>query len=601
MKNNYVVKKVYRSFVLVSILTALTATLGILIDNIIVGRFLGVSALGAMGVVGPVSLIFSAFSNICSGGGSARVSQAIGRGEHEQVNNVFTVTMLFIVLSGGLMTILGVLFAPDIAHLLGAHGDLHIPTTDYLRGFFLGAIPTILTSALMGFIKIDGSHRLPLLCIGVMTLVNIVLDLAMVFVFRLGMFGVALATTIAYCCAALTAMIHFRRDYCSLRLACPRKAASELLSLITTGAPTAISRICDTAKITTLNHLLVIAAGAGAVAALNVRTQAYNIVGALIMGVGQAIVPISGLFYGEEDPTSLRDTLKEAFKVGLFLCVAAGSLLMLFSKGFVSLLGVHDAQTLNMAVNAVRLFAIGMPLQLINLVLMNFYQSTRSTAMASTICILQQLVFTTGFSLLLVGPFGASGIWLSFLLGEACTILATLLLITRKNKAFPRRLTDLMLLPKDFGGKAADRLELSAGNSMDEVIRVCKSVDAFARAHGIEGRLLRNLVICVEEIAGNIVRHAFTPGKAQYLDIVILCRSDKLIIRIRDNGALFDPVTFLRTHPDSGHLGILLTSGLADDITYRRSVGLNNLTITLNRDSCTAASDRAHFRTTLQS
>ena len=71
MKNNYVVKKVYRSFVLVSILTALTATLGILIDNIVVGRFLGVAALGAMGVVGPISLIFSAFSNICSGGGAA--------------------------------------------------------------------------------------------------------------------------------------------------------------------------------------------------------------------------------------------------------------------------------------------------------------------------------------------------------------------------------------------------------------------------------------------------------------------------------------------------------------------------------------------------
>ena len=83
MKNNYVVKKVYRSFVLVSILTALTATLGILIDNIIVGRCLGVAALGAMGVVGPVSLILSAFSNICSGGGAARVSQAIVRGERE--------------------------------------------------------------------------------------------------------------------------------------------------------------------------------------------------------------------------------------------------------------------------------------------------------------------------------------------------------------------------------------------------------------------------------------------------------------------------------------------------------------------------------------
>ena len=585
MKNNYVVKKVYRSFVLVSILTALTATLGILIDNIIVGRSLGVAALGAMGVVGPVSLILSAFSNICSGGGAARVSQAIGRGEREKVNNVFSVTMVFIFFSGGLLTVFGVLFAPQIAHLLGAHGELLEPTTQYLRGYFLGAIPTILTSALMSFVKIDGSHRLPLVCIGVMTAVNIVLDLMMVFVFRLGMFGVALATSIAYCCAVLTALTHFRKKYCSLHLVYPKKTANELRSLIATGAPTAISRICDTVKITLLNHLLVIAAGAGAVAALNVRTQAYNIVGALIMGVGQALLPIAGLFYGEEDRTSLQDALKEALKTGLFLCVLAGSVLACFSQGFVSLLGVHDEQTLRMAGSAVRFFALGMPLQLINLVLMNFYQSTRSTTMATTICILQQLVFTTGFSLILVGPFGVSGIWTAFLLGEACTILVTLLLIARKNKAFPKQLEDVLLLPNAFGGNAADRLELSAGNSMDEVIRACRSVYTFARERGIDGRLLSSLAICTEEIAGNVVRHAFTPGKSQYLDIVLLCRSDKLIIRMRDNGALFDPVTFLRMHPDSGHLGILLAAGLADDMTYRRSVGLNNLTITLNRNS----------------
>ena len=81
------------------------------------------------------------------------------------------------------------------------------------------------------------------------------------------------------------------------------------------------------------------------------------------------------------------------------------------------------------------------------------------------------------------------------------------------------------------------------------------------------------------------MRHAFVPGKSQYLDIVILLRSDRLISRMRDNGALFDPVTYLRTHPDDGHLGLLLAAGLADEITYRRSVGLNNLTITLNRKS----------------
>ena len=94
MKNDYIVKKLYISFVIVSILSALTATAGMLIDNIIVGAFLGDEALGAMGIIGPISLIFSAFGNICSGGGTARASQALGKGDTEKMHQIFSVTMI---------------------------------------------------------------------------------------------------------------------------------------------------------------------------------------------------------------------------------------------------------------------------------------------------------------------------------------------------------------------------------------------------------------------------------------------------------------------------------------------------------------------------
>ena len=83
MKNDYIVRKTYYSFVVVSILSSLTATAGMLIDNIIVGHYLGAEALGAMGIVGPVSLVFSAIGNICSGGGGARAAHALGRGDRD--------------------------------------------------------------------------------------------------------------------------------------------------------------------------------------------------------------------------------------------------------------------------------------------------------------------------------------------------------------------------------------------------------------------------------------------------------------------------------------------------------------------------------------
>ena len=105
MKNDYIVRKTYLSFVIVSILTSITAMVGILIDNIIVGRYLGQEALGAIGIVGPVSLIFSAVGNICSGGGGARAAQTLGRGESNKVCLVFTVNILFVLVIGGLITV----------------------------------------------------------------------------------------------------------------------------------------------------------------------------------------------------------------------------------------------------------------------------------------------------------------------------------------------------------------------------------------------------------------------------------------------------------------------------------------------------------------
>ena len=293
MKNDYIVRHLYRSFVIVSILTALTATVGMLIDNMIVGCFLGSDALGAMGIVGPVSLIFSAFGNICSGGGTARASQALGRGDREQVCRIFTVTILFAFLVGTALTVIGLLFAPQIAGILGAQGTLKELTTQYLYGYFLGALPTIMMTALMGFFRIDGSPRLPILCIAVMTVCNIVLDLCMVLVLHKGMLGMALATTISYFIAVLVGCSHFTRKYNTLRLTAVTGIGKELSSMIVTGAPTAISRISDTLKVMILNNLMVTVIGVGAVTALNVRTQANNIVGALIVGIGQAAMPPS--------------------------------------------------------------------------------------------------------------------------------------------------------------------------------------------------------------------------------------------------------------------------------------------------------------------
>ncbi len=585
MKNDYIVKKLYISFVVVSILSALTATAGMLIDNIVVGAFLGDDALGAMGIVGPISLIFSAFGNICSGGGTARAAQALGKGEIDKVRQIFTVTMIFVIVSGLLLTLVGVFFTPQIATFLGAKGELLEPTVDYLRGFFLGAIPTIMLTALAGFVKIDGSPRLPLVSIVVMSVANIILDLMMVMVFDAGMYGMALATTISYVLAVLTSCTHFLKKTSTLGLAKPIKGGKEMMSMVTTGAPTAISRICDTIKVMVLNNILVLFVSVGAVTALNVRTQANNFFGAFIMGLAQASVPLLGMFYGEEDKTAIKDTLKNTLRIGIIMNGLIGVVLFIISPLFVDMMNITDPEIRNMAILAVRLFAVGMPLTLINTAMMSYYQSTRSTGMATIICITQSLVYTVVLAVLLVKPLGHMGAWVAFLGAEVFTILTILVATILRNKRFPTKLEDFLKLSDDLGADSTNKLELSIGNSMEEVMKISEGINKFGKGRNISEKLLMELSLCIEEIGGNVIRHAFKPGAKQWFDMLILDKEDSLVVRVRDNGAPFDPTKYWEEEQnDELRYGILMIQGMASRMEYRRTIGLNNLIIVLDKE-----------------
>ena len=583
MKNDYIVKRTYYSLVMVSILSSLTATAGMLIDNIIVGRYLGSEALGAMGIVGPVSLVFSAIGNICSGGGGARSAQALGRGETDQFRLIFTTNMVFVLVTGAILTVLGMLFTPQIAVLLGAKDALLEPAIRYLYGFFLGTIPTIMLSAMMCFIRIDGSPKLPLVCITVMSAANILLDLLMVHVLHQGMFGMALATTISYFLAVATAFTHFLKKDSTLRLVRPNGFFRDLSMTIFTGFPTAISRISDTCKVMLLNNLLVTYVSVAAVTALNVRTTASNFLGAVVLGIGQAATPTIGMFFGEEDRTAMRDTLKTTLRLGLTVNGVLAIVLLLFPTFFARLLGVKDESLLSMSAMAIRLFGLGMPLQLVNSVLLNYYQCTKKVGMSTMICILQSLVNTVLFACILIRPMGATGIWVAFLLGEILTLLTVSLVLFFRNGKTGLNLDAVMMLDERFGGDPKDRLELSIGNSMEEVMEISKGIYKFGKNRSISKETLHTLSLCIEEMAGNVVQHAFKAGEKRWLDLTIVDKPERLIVRIRDNGSPFDPVDHLKVG-NKNEFGILMIHKRAEHMEYRRSMGLNNLIIHLGKN-----------------
>ena len=288
------------------------------------------------------------------------------------------------------------------------------------------------------------------------------------------------------------------------------------------------------------------------------------------------------MFFGEEDRTAVKDTLKMTLRLGLTANSLLAVVLLVFPAFFAKLLGVTEKDLMDMSVMALRLLGLAMPLQLINSVLLNYYQCTKKVGMATMICLLQSLVYTVLFAFILIRPMGATGVWLAFLLGEVLTLLTVGLVLIVRNRKFRLSLDTVMMLDEQFGGDPRNRQELSIGNSMEEVMRISSGIYKFGRNRNIGQETLNMLSLCVEEMAGNVVKHAFKPGEKRWLDLTVVDKPETVIVRIRDNGSPFDPLGYPITREGEGY-GILLIRKLAHNIEYRRSMGLNNLIIHLRK------------------
>lgn len=126
MVNDYLIKKVFNSFLMVSIMGMVAATIGMLVDGIVIGQFLGADCISAFGLAGPVFILVSAFAGVFANGGTSCCAKHIGRGREDMIRLNFTVTNLGALMIGVIITVICIAGGNQIAVFLGAKGDLSV-------------------------------------------------------------------------------------------------------------------------------------------------------------------------------------------------------------------------------------------------------------------------------------------------------------------------------------------------------------------------------------------------------------------------------------------------------------------------------------------
>ena len=180
-------------------------------DSLIVGNFLGDNALAAVSSSGNLIFMFVGFFNGVAMGAGVIIARAYGAKDYDSMQKAIHTDVAFGLVTGVLITVLGVAFTPTILGWMGTPADVLPNSISYFRYYFLGGIFTVMYNIFVGILHAVGDSKHPLYYLIFSACVNVALDLLFVGVFRWGVGSAALATTISQGISALLCCIRLVR------------------------------------------------------------------------------------------------------------------------------------------------------------------------------------------------------------------------------------------------------------------------------------------------------------------------------------------------------------------------------------------------------
>ena len=211
-------------------------------DSWVVGRFLGDTALAAVSSSSSLIFMMVGFFNGVAMGAGIVISRYFGARDYGTMNRVIHTDLIFGLMAGVLLTFFGVTFTPVILGWMGTPEQVMPQSVSYFRYYSLGSIFSVMYNVLVGILHAVGDSRHPLYYLIISTVVNVVLDLLFVGVFRWGVGSAAMATTISQGISALLCFLYLLRvkEPYRLEIGQIRFHPSAFRSIIRMGLPSGV-------------------------------------------------------------------------------------------------------------------------------------------------------------------------------------------------------------------------------------------------------------------------------------------------------------------------------------------------------------------------
>ena len=413
-----------------------------LVDRIYIGHIPGANslALTGVGLTFPIISMVSAFAGLFGMGGAPLCSIARGKGDFRRAETIMQNSFWMLTGTGMLITIAGYIMERPLLYALGGSDATYIYASAYLKVYLLGNIFVMIGLGLNPFINSQGFGRTGMVTVALGAVINIILDPLLIFTFRMGVSGAALATVIAQFCSAVWVLLFLTGKkpvlHLKLKTGIPDwKTVKEIMAL---GTSNFIMNFTNSVVQVVCNRQLQFYGGDLYVGVMTVLNSIREVLTMVVIGMANGAQPVISFNYGAGKKERVRKGIRFMTVISIGYTCVAWAVTLAFPKYFIRMFN-SDPKLLEAGVLAIHIYFFGFCFMALQFSGQTTFQALGQARYAITFSLFRKIVIVVPLTLLLplLPGVGLYGVFLaepiSNLVG-GCACFFTMMIVIWKRK-----------------------------------------------------------------------------------------------------------------------------------------------------------------------
>ena len=570
------INKTYRNLLVSTLAMTASMYLSSIVDGILVGQILGTMELSAINLTYSISFLKNIPIAMFTFGGNTLAIMYKGKRDNKKADTVFSISFWSGILSSVLIAVIGIALTVPTASILGQkNAELELLIAAYLIPLWVLTPLTALNNQTAAFARTDGLKKLATALPITANVINLFCDWLYMAVFGWGIAGAGWATVTGYLLGSFLVLGYFKSKTRTVHFT--REAWKKLKlmgKILSTGLPSALIYVCNFLRLFFTNAIILSATGTAGTKIASVSFSLNSLCFIFIEGATMTLLPVLGALYGERDIKGQKLALRYGMLVTVGLSVIILIISELFPLPLAAMYGLTDPKITSVFRVTFRIMSINIPILAVIYVMRTFFQATKQKWLANILVVLD------GFATVVPLMYAFSKIdiywlWASFPVSKAVTVVITVIVLVIYKNA--KRKDNYLLI----NGEDGQVLDFSIHNNIEEATGAAHKTVEFCEENGVEKNLSHNIGVAVEELCVNTAKYA-AKSQSDSVDIFVKVSDKSIVLRLRDNGNIFNPTEY---QDDTGRevTGLKLVRSLTSSIEYNRVIGFNVTVVTVNR------------------